>query len=99
MNHYKVTLRVERYKILVIKLIRAINLWGLKESKDFVEREFTFDQYMTDHAVFNVTVNVEQLGRIAHFVTNDNRAWITHSELLYPEDVDVFDFTDAPQGH
>ena len=98
--NYKVSVTAKRGKICIIKVIRAITHWGLKDSKDFVEREFMFDAWMTDWATFDVVLSPEQFARLAHHVAmrrsmgvNYNDCDILNSEEISPVVGDPFDFT------
>ena len=97
MTHYLVSLNVVREKIFIIKLIRAITTWVLKDSKDFAEANFTFDSYMTPRAEFDITVDAAQLGQLLHFSLrehNYDRCIIDATREVTPT-VNVFDFTNA----
>jgi len=100
MQTYKVSLTAKRGKVNIIKLIRAITGMGLKDSKDFVEREFCFDEWMTDWATFDVVIGTHQFARLAHYVASRRGRGdrycdveILDSEEITPVVADPFDFT------
>jgi len=95
MDTYRVAVSVLRSKLPCIKLIRAITGWGLKDSKDFVEREFSFDEWMSTYAVFDMTIGTHQLAKLAHFCANDDRnnTEIVGTKIIEPAFLDAFDFT------
>jgi len=100
MHNYKVTLTARRGKVNIIKLIRAITGWGLKEAKDYVEREFSFDEWLTDWVTFDVVITTEQMAQLAHYVTarrHDNYLDVEFvaSTIVQPKEVDPFDFTNS----
>ena len=94
--HYLVTLSCLRSKVPLIKLVRRINSWGLKDSKDWVEDNFTFDSYMTEYAEFDITVDAAQLGRLMYYVQDHwshGNVEVLNMKEVRPVDPDMFDFT------
>lgn len=95
MNHYQVSLRLVREKVFIIKTIRLLTTWGLKECKDWVEDNFTFDSFMEDHATFNITITASQFGRLSHYALiarNYGRCIVLDSAEVTP-DIDAFNLT------
>jgi len=100
MHTYKVTLAARRGKVNIIKLIRTITGWGLKDSKDFVEREFCFDEWMDDWATFDIVIGTVQMAQLAHYITERrHRNYLdvefVASEIVQPKEANPFDFTCA----
>jgi len=94
--NYLVSLSAVREKISIIKCVRHINGWGLKDSKDWVEDNFTFDSYMTEMALFDITVDEAQLGRLCAYTHTSScrgRVAILNVQEVRPVDPDMFDFT------
>ena len=96
-THYLVSLSVVRSKLPIIKLVRAINGWGLKDSKDWAEDNFAFDDWMSYMATVDITVTEEQLGRLMHYMVNNvrsiNEVEVHSCEKVLPNAPDMFDFT------
>ena len=97
MKQYLVSLNVVREKVFLIKLIRAITLWGLKDSKDYVEANFDFDG-MRSSVEFDLTITAEQFGHLTHFSIREchhvDRIFIDASREVTPH-TNVYDLTDA----
>jgi len=97
MNTYKVALTAKRGKLSIIKIIRAITGWGLKETKAYVEQNFTFGSLDCDWAMFDVTVDALQMAELANYVAHRNTTYrdvkMTDSQRVEPRTVDPFDFT------
>lgn len=96
---YLVKISMNTNKIVVIKLIRAITGWGLKQSKEFVETNFDFNSY-SDTLEFEVTLGAEQYAALTHFVITRERFHTQRGEILFldsnvevPRLVNPFDFT------
>ena len=97
MNTYLVTLSVKRGKINIIKAIKAITGWGLKDCKDYVEEQFVFDPWMSEWVAFDVTIGTIQMARLAHYVATRNDQYkdieIVYSKIVEPKKIDPFDLT------
>lgn len=97
MSRYKLEVQLTREKVLCIKFIRAITLWGLKDCKDFVERNFTFDEWGSEWTTFEIIVTDVQLAHAAHFCINDSfRTSMTECTVLPANEANPFDFTGEP---
>lgn len=100
MTHYLVLLQAVREKVNLIKLVRRINGWGLKDSKDWVEDNFCFDLYLDGWAEFEVILTTEQLGILTAYVYNAGPHDTCHDKVeimrikeVTPANPNLFDFT------
>lgn len=96
MNTYEVSLTVKRNKISVIKVIRAITDWNLRDAKTYVEQNFTFRSLDCDWVMFTVTVDAFQMADLAHYIATRYTTYrdvkITHSKIVEKK-TNPFDFT------
>jgi len=96
MKQYLVSLNVVAEKVFLIKLIRAITLWGLKDSKDYVEANFSFWTGQS-RIEFDLTLTAEQFGNLAHYslqARHIDRMFIDASREVTPYS-NAFDLTNA----
>ena len=92
--NYLVKLHMQRQKVGLIRVIREITSWGLKDTKDYVERTFTFDAWMDTDVNFEVLINAKQYGRLSHFLNRGTSdACVVSSTEVAPTDKDIQDFT------
>ena len=95
--HYLVTIRWIRSKLPLIKLVRRINEWGLKDSKDWVEDNFDFDAWLDNMATFEVRLTAAQLGILTYYVSEEcnefDHGYIVSIKCVPETQRDLFDFT------
>jgi len=96
MKQYLVSINVVAEKLFLIKLIRAVTLWGLKDSKDYVETNLSYwgDQSRIE---FGLTLTAEQLGHLTHYslqARHIDRMFIDASREVTPH-TNAFDLTNA----
>jgi len=91
---FDVQINGPRWKVALIKFFRAVHgSWGLTESKDLVEREVSFDSWMSDTLTFTLRVTASQYGRLAHFVFMDKRFSVLNSVSVPSIDHEIIDLT------
>jgi len=91
---FDVQINGPRWKVALIKFFRAVHgSWGLTESKDLVEREVSFDSWMSDTLTFTLRVTASQYGRLAHFVFMDKRFSVLDSVSVPSIDHEIIDLT------
>jgi len=102
MLDYIVTICCVREKVYIIKLIRAATGWGLKDSKDYVEKHFYFGEFCAQHATFELTITADQYAAVMHCIVNaegvfgaTNRGEIIKSVRADAPTVDPFDLREA----
>ena len=91
---FDVQINGPRWKVALIKFFRAVHgSWGLTDSKNLVDRNFQFDDWMSNYATFTVRVTASQYGRLAHFVFMDKRFSVLDSVSVPSIDHEIIDLT------
>lgn len=64
---FKVIISAMRQKLALVKMVRSFTGMGLKESKDFIEKNVDFDGWLDPRVEIHLILTDYQLGRFCHW--------------------------------